>query len=541
MKSGSDCNVCLVVAVVAFLFVAVLARTLFYTVMLTIVQFFSTIMFPSYATAEENETSVARADLGVIEKRNSTIPYFEDKNVLTVCTSEYTPSVFCAGLDNPLQWSGYEIDLFRAVMPLMGWTYDMLEFRCLDWDEMEDLLINTEECDIVTAGESPEQSLTDEGVLFSVATMDSGLGILVRAETSSTSIWYFFSAMSVAVWLALLGTAVLIGIVIWIFEVGTRSLTKETKYSTDLVYSSLNRPIGHGDRQVLSLPSNLTFLIWNFTGFIVMALYCANLTSNLTISQIQSDVRGVEDLGGRSVGSWTDYVDDLQKDYKVYAKEYPWDNKEDEKVMLNALVQGEIDALVLDYPTLAALDSANCKTKLVPTQFSLFDFAVAFPASAANRTNLIRDYNYALRNLKEYGTVEILKNKYLSGAGLECKSGKTETGKSYVTWDQVAGLWIILGGTILIGVVFVAGYRIWEAHKDSFRCCHPDQKQGNILPTVLEKMRSQTSHRYLSSDDEYSVEMGRKSSMKSHEMDLSVAEQLRLLNENISKLIESSK
>lgn len=493
---------------------------------------------------EDNDTTTSTGpDVGEMTKKksNKPIPYFEDKDVLTICTSEWTPSVICAGLDNPLQWSGYEIDLFRAVMPLMGWTYDMMEFRCLDWDEMEDLLVNTDECDIVPAGESPETRLVSQGVQFSLGTMESGLGILVRAETTSTSFWYFFSAMSVSVWLALLGTAFLIGIIVWIFEVGTKSLTKETQHGTDLIYSSVNSPLGHGDRHVLSLAANLTFLIWNFTGFVVMALYCANLTSNLTISQIQSDIRSVDDLSGRAVGTWSDYVSDLQKDFKVYAKGYPWDNVDDEKVMLNALLQSELDALVLDFSTLSVMDSSTCETRLIPTQFNLFDFAVAFPSSAANRTNLIKDYNDALRNLKEFGTTEILLNKYLSGEGLECKTGKTQTGKSYVTWDQVAGLWIILGGTVVFGGILVAGYRICDAHKGLTGWWSPKQKGANILVTTIERMKSQKSRRYLSSDDDDFTVTSGKSSMRCDCGDDSIAEQLKLLNENISRLIESSK
>jgi len=436
------------------------------------------------------------------------IPYFEDKDKLTICTSEWTPSVICSGLENPLQWSGYEIELFRATMPLMGWTFDMLEWRCLDWDEMEDLLINTEECDIFPAGESPEIRLTNEGVQFSGATMESGLGILTRAEDSGTSFWYFFSAMSVAVWLALLGTAVLVGIIVWVFEVGTKSLTRDTLYSGDLVWSSMQRPLGHGEIRVLSIAANLTFLVWNFTGFIVMALYCANLTSNLTISQIQADIRSVEDLSGKSVGTWDDYVDVLRKDYKIFAKGYPWNDVEDEKIMLRGLLDGDFDALVLDYSTLSVMDSASCETRLIPTQFNLFDFAVAFPKSAANRTNMIKSYNNALRNLKEFGTIELLQNRYLSLGIQECKSGKTGTNKSSVTWDQVAGLWIILGVTVGIGAFLVLVYRIWNKKKSTlyqkpwfqriFPClCVPK----HFLASTIEKLQSQTSQRSHNSDD----------------------------------------
>eukprot|EP00890_Picochlorum_soloecismus_P002632 jgi/Picsp_1/336/NSC_00335-R1_glutamate-gated kainate-type ion channel receptor subunit 5 len=366
------------------------------------------------------------------------IPYFEDKNKLTICTSEWTPSVICSGLGNPLQWSGYEIELFRATMPLMGWTFDMLDWRCLDWDEMEDLLINTEECDIFPAGVSPEMRLTDEGVQFSGATMESGLGILTRAEDSA----------------------------------------------------------------------NLTFLVWNFTGFIVMALYCANLTSNLTISQIQADIRSVEDLSGKSVGTWDDYVDVLRKDYKIFAEGYPWNDAQDEKFMLRGLLDGDFDALVLDYSTLSVMDSASCETRLIPTQFNLFDFAVAFPKSAANRTDMIKAYNNALRNLKEFGTIELLQNRYLSLGIQDCKSGKTGTNRSSVTWDQVAGLWIILGVTVGIGILLVLAYRIWNVKKSRLYqkpwfqrmfpfLCVPK----NVLANTMKKLQSQTSQRSQYSDD----------------------------------------
>jgi ABC-type amino acid transport substrate-binding protein len=460
---------------------------------------------------------------------NRTIPYFEDKKVLTVCASEWTPSVICAGLESPLKWSGFEIDLFRAVMPLMGWSYDMLDFRCLDWDEMEDLLIHTNECDIFPSGITPEKRLVDQGVQFSLGTMESGLGILLRAEQSSTSFWYFFSAMSVSVWLALLGTAFLVGIIVWLFEVGTKSLTNETKYPTDLVYSSINAPVGHGDRHVLSLAANLTLLIWNFTGFVVMALYCANLTSNLTVSQIQSDIRGPGDLSGRAVGTWSPYKPDLQKDYKLVAKGYPWDNTEDEVVMLNALLQGELDALVLDYSTLTVMDASTCDTRLVPVQFNLFDFAVAFPSSASNRTNFLKDYDNALRTLKEFGTTEELLDKYLSQEGIECKTSKTETGNSYVTWDQVAGLWIILGGVVGVGIVLVIAYRIHDRYKGKRVRAH------GVLANTMQKMKSQKSRRHFIAEDDSSADWRSKSGDSSTE----IAEELKRLNETVQKLIDS--
>ena len=47
-----------------------------------------------------------------------------------------------ASTDTPAyQWkkaSGYEIEAFKRTMPSLGWTDEMIDFRCLDWSDMMD-------------------------------------------------------------------------------------------------------------------------------------------------------------------------------------------------------------------------------------------------------------------------------------------------------------------------------------------------------------------------------------------------------------------
>jgi hypothetical protein len=251
---------------------------------------------------------------------------------------------------------------------------------------------------------------------------------------------------------------------------------------------------------VISNVSNLALLMWGFLGFIVMALYSANLTANLTISQIMSRINNVNDLQGRSVATWTDYQDELANSYRLQTIGFPWDNKEHEEIMVDGLVRGDYDALILDYSTLSVIDADNCETRLLPSQFDVTDQTVGFPKSSWQREGLLDAYDLALRELKEFGTIEKLQNEYIYLPLAECKSGDTSTGYTSVSWEQVAGLWIILGATVGFGCLWIVSYRLWIVFKDTlwfrrmFPCfCAKDRK--NVVGHILQRMKSQTSGR----------------------------------------------
>jgi hypothetical protein len=53
------------------------------------------------------------------------VPYF-NKTKLIVCTTPWTPAVFCDPDQDPLDWTGFEIELFRTVTIRMGLAPEML-------------------------------------------------------------------------------------------------------------------------------------------------------------------------------------------------------------------------------------------------------------------------------------------------------------------------------------------------------------------------------------------------------------------------------
>ncbi|WPT13321.1 Glutamate receptor ionotropic, kainate 2 [Picochlorum sp. SENEW3] len=354
------------------------------------------------------------------------IPWFPNNTKLRVCTSEWTPAVRCVGLD-PVYWSGYEIDLFKAMMPLMGWTYDMIEWRCLEWDEMMNLLVNTTECDIAPAGMGPWQERIDKGLRFSVATLQSGL-------------------------------------------------------------------------------------VWSFVVFILMALYSANLTANLTVSQLNNSIRSVKDLPGRAVASWSGYEEDLRDKYKVQIVPYPWGDVADERKMAEDLVNGLVSAVVLDDSALRSLDADNCQTMIVGSQIDVFDQTVGFPRSTWQNAEFMDVFNIRMRQLLEAGEIENLQEEYIDVQLASCKTDNVEEKYTVVTWNEVSGLWVILGSAVGFGILLVIVYRLWLYAKPSllekawFRTMFPFLIPKSRLHRSLKKMVSKgmsKKDRYLNDEDIY--------------------------------------
>jgi ABC-type amino acid transport substrate-binding protein len=234
--------------------------------------------------------------------RAGRIPFFEEQDVITVCGSPWTSAVECdldANEENWVEATGYEIEVFKLAMPIVGWTDEMIKFECLGWGDMMDRLENGT-CNIAPSGMAPLTERMDLGLKFSDHTLQSGIAVMVRAqEEDMRSIWYFFSAMSWEVWVALLATAFLAGGIVWLMEVGSKALNNETRYLNNVMWDTVGRPVQMRDYRVASIAGNTVAWVWSFTAFIVMALFQASLTTNMTLQSINGKLASFDDLQGR--------------------------------------------------------------------------------------------------------------------------------------------------------------------------------------------------------------------------------------------------
>jgi len=358
------------------------------------------------------------------------IPLFPNSTRIRVCGSPWTPAVECdvdSSAPGRKQWetaSGYEIEVFKLMMPVLGWTDEMIDFKCLGWSEMlDELAANETSCDIAPSGLGPMLDRMEKGIIFSDPTIQSGLSVMMvsqgsmygSVELNDCRTCGRTPTLSLALRASLvrqdeehlvlllrdvlgsLGCAardwyrrwVLIstdvrsliarpdslaratryarspaGFVVWLMEVGSKSLTMDTRDFSVVVWDTFGRPVQMRDYRLASVAGNTVGWVWSFLAFIVMSLYNAALTANMTIEQLSALPRRMSDLATLSVGSWVDYNETLLQ-YGINVVPFPWESEEDEQVMLDALVSGEIDALVLDETALRILDANNCSTVLL--------------------------------------------------------------------------------------------------------------------------------------------------------------------------------
>lgn len=220
---------------------------------------------------------------------------------------------------------------------------------------------------------------------------------------------------------------------------------------------------------------NLIIVIYGFMLLVLVTLYTANTTANITATRLRSNIRSLADLPDKRVVTWTDYVGQLRR-YSINAYGFPWDTDEDQENFFDWVKAGVYDALLLDASVLGAIAAADCNIELVGSLFDSFDQAVAFPKGFSN-VAFINRYNEILQMLREGGEVTALENTYLSPPEASCK--KASQSSTQITLSQVAGLWIVLGSGYAVCLLFII---VREAHYK-----YAKAKLDRVTTTVLKK------------------------------------------------------
>ena len=144
---------------------------------------------------------------------------------ITVCTSSYTPMVYCDPETPWTEWSGYEVEVFKRVATIIGIQPEQMTWKCMAWTHMLNELQNNTVCDIAAAGIPVTTESLKMGLQFSVPTFTNGLAIAVSSSYQEASMWAFTAAFSWGVWVAIIGTSMLVGLVVFgidAIEMGVR-------------------------------------------------------------------------------------------------------------------------------------------------------------------------------------------------------------------------------------------------------------------------------------------------------------------------------
>ena len=211
--------------------------------------------------------------------------------VLRIGTKEAAPF---AVLNEDGTWSGISIELWRGVANEIGLRYEFVDLP------LDEILASVESGDLdagvaaITITHDREQHID-----FSHSYFNSGLGIAVavRQSTSwSAVIRRLFSTVFLEIVIAILGVLLVMGTLVYLFE---RRRNREDfgggvikGLSNGIWWAAVTMTtVGYGDKVPKTPGGRAIAVVWMYTAIVIISIFTASVTSILTLSQLESNVR----------------------------------------------------------------------------------------------------------------------------------------------------------------------------------------------------------------------------------------------------------
>jgi ABC-type amino acid transport substrate-binding protein len=285
-------------------------------------------------------------------------------------------------------WEGISIDLWRHVAERLG-----LRFRLEERDTVQALLeaVTTGQVDAAAAAltvTAARRQVMD----FTQPFFATGLGVAVGRGGATA--WLpvlrtFLSFGFLQGVLTLLGIALLVGALIWLFErqhheayggPPLRGFIAGAWWSAVAMTQA-----GAAQDGPRSLPGRVLAVVWMVASVVTIAVFIAGITSALTTQRMQGVVRNLGDLRSIRVGavagsSTVEFLRAQRVDFDPYP--LPADG-------LRALKGGRIDAFVYDRPLLAwTIRQDFPELEVLPITLDSQNYAIALPLENSNRVSL---------------------------------------------------------------------------------------------------------------------------------------------------------
>jgi ABC-type amino acid transport substrate-binding protein len=257
----------------------------------------------------------------------------------------------------------------------------------------------------------------EKSIDFSLPYFDSGLQIMVRARNDSSFADTFRSIPWLAIAQLVGATAVIVFVLanlVWLIERRRdRNFQKpywralgEGLWVTMLIIATGE----HGERDAPGVWKRVLVPVMWLIGVVLIAQLTATVTSSQTVARLQSNIRGPDDLPGKTIGTVPGTV----------AAEYltghglRFVDVTSANDGFRMLTQGDVQAIVFDAPTLQywAARLGNGELAVVGPVFRPEKYGIA----VANGSPLRKSINETLLEMYEDGTYEQIYRKWFSQA-----------------------------------------------------------------------------------------------------------------------------
>jgi polar amino acid transport system substrate-binding protein len=255
---------------------------------------------------------------------------------------------------------------------------------------------------------------------FSQPMFDAGLQILVAAQASENSLLSnIVSGIFTRDFMSMIGMVVaLIAVpahIVWFLERRPKGglLTNRSYFPGifEAAWWAAATLATQADQMPKSALARVAAVVWMFSSVVFIAYFTASVTSNLTLQQLRGEIRGPEDLPGKTVASVKASTSvEYLRQHNANVVEFATVEE-----AYQALQQNLVKAVVYDAPVLLYYASHEGKGKALTVGriFRKENYGIAFP----DKSPLRKRVNEALLKLKENGTYEKLYSKWFGESG----------------------------------------------------------------------------------------------------------------------------
>lgn len=404
--------------------------------------------------------------------------------------------------DDGTAYEGFCIDLLNALRGKLQFEYELHLRREIGerrsdgtWSGMiGELTRKKATLAVSTLTISPER---EKAVDFTQPYFNQGFKIVMKKTDMEDKVdtWGFLNPFEKTLWMAIIGSSIIVGIVVWIFDrlspygfhgrvVRSENATSEEIHAENAL-SILNSLWAATSSFMEQGPDSLhpgspsgraTTLAWWFAISIFGATYTANLAAFLTINKYDSPIKSIEDLAYQDkikYGTADGQLSNMLKTTSLPVYEKLWKHMVMEpnssfgidKVRKTENYAFIWDSAVLEYET----QREPCNTlKLLERPFGDINYGFALP----RKSPYTHKFSVAMLQLQQEGFLERMTEKWfrsrsVCSAETQAAQATAKEGGDQLRFIDMAGVFITLAVGIVAGMVVLLVELIYASYKDT--------------------------------------------------------------------------
>ncbi|XBI36142.1 hypothetical protein VPH35_121710 [Triticum aestivum] len=298
---------------------------------------------------------------------------------------------------------------------------------------------------------------------FTTPFTDTGYSMIVPKEDSSKSMWIFVKPLTPELWFTSLAFFLFTGFVVWTIEhrINPRFRGTPWKQFGVLFYFAFSTMVFSHKEKLESNLSKLVVIMWVFVVLILTTNYTANLTSMLTVRQLQPTMNDwtESDYVGFQDGS---LVEDILKNMGFQDAKFRRYSTMEEyaDALRKGSGNGGVSAIFDEVPYLKLFLSRYCEGySMVSPIYKSGGFGFAFPVGSP----LVADVSGAILEMQQDGMLTRIENKWFTHPGA-CVRMRKDVDNTRLELRRFRGLFLVNAVvSCLMLLIHLATFVSWKS------------------------------------------------------------------------------